>query len=101
MPPTPLLTYSPTPASTPAESPRRTALGLASINGERFIAGGNGNKVIGKRRNFDLVDNGGVKREDEARNTEENDVVMKGCGRTVCKECCEENLQRFVCLLRF
>lgn len=102
MPPTPLLTYSPTPLSTPAESPspRRTALGLASINGERFSVVGNWNKAtIGKRRKLELVDDDEVGREDEVGGIEENGVVVKGCGRTVCKECCEENWQRFVCFL--
>ena len=58
------------------------------------------NKVtIGKRRKFDLVDDDGARREDGVRGTEENDIV-KGCWRTVCKECCEEHWQRFAYLLR-
>lgn len=108
IPPTPHLTYSPTPNPTPplpshsTSSPRRTALGLTSLNNASFNSvGGPGG---GKRRKFrDEDDDGiaGVGKEVDSRLGLEGDsgqvgLIPRGCGKTICRGCCEESWQRSV-----
>lgn len=96
-PPTPHLTYSPTPTPTPplpptslplpSSSPRRTALGLASLNISNTNSGdllGVNSLGAGRRRKF----------KDEEWKLDE--LGLKGCGRVLCKGCCEESWQRSV-----
>jgi hypothetical protein len=98
------LTYSPTPNPTPplpatslplpSFSPKRTALGLALVNanfngslGVNGVGGGRRRKFRDEERNLDA---GGEYNEK---------VDDKGCGRVLCKGCCEESWQRSVWIL--
>jgi len=101
-PPTPYLTYSPTPIPTPplpptslplpSSSPKRTALGLTSLNvnsvsfnmllGVNGTGGGRRRKFRDEEGNLDVVGDGDATKGDE-----------KGCGRVLCRGCCEESWQ--------
>ncbi|KAH9931756.1 hypothetical protein B0H21DRAFT_96362 [Amylocystis lapponica] len=81
-PPTPALSFSPTPPATPLPSPRRSALALHT-NTLAFTPG--------RRRKA---------REDEEEHVEGEEGCVKdagaeilpGCGRTICRNCCFESL---------
>ncbi|KIM79364.1 hypothetical protein PILCRDRAFT_565568 [Piloderma croceum F 1598] len=110
---TPYLTYSPTPTTTPSlpptplplptslppsASPRRTALGLTSLNINNASFSGplgvNGAVGGGRRRKFkDEEGNLEAAGEGEGKVDEGS---PKGCGRVMCKGCCEESWQRLV-----
>jgi len=110
-PPTPHLTYSPTPASTPpllptslplptpltpSASPRRTALGLTSLNiNNASFSGASVNGGGGGRRRKFRDEEGNL---DAACDTDgkADEVALNGCGRVMCKACCEESWQRLV-----
>ncbi|KAJ7112903.1 hypothetical protein C8R44DRAFT_984786 [Mycena epipterygia] len=78
-PPTPHLTWSPTPS--PAHSPRRLALALNAANTNHA----NASAGAGASKRKKLKDDG-----EEERAEEDADA---GCGRTVCRECCFETPQ--------
>lgn len=94
-PPTPLLTYSPTPPATPAPSPRRMALSLSNNNV---------GSVTPRRRKVRDEDGPGVVQDafgygNKVQNEQydgEMDGWTPGCGRIVCKNCCLESPLRCV-----
>ncbi|KAA1473304.1 hypothetical protein DENSPDRAFT_859839 [Dentipellis sp. KUC8613] len=74
-PPTPVLSHSPTPPTTPSASPRRVALSHSNTNA-----------AVTRRRKFQDDE------EDEAIAKEKHDAEgwTPGCGRVVCRSCCVE-----------
>jgi hypothetical protein len=106
-PPTPYLTYSPTPIPTPTlpptslplptSSPKRTALGLASLNINSTSFSGlsavNGTGA-GRRRKF-RDEEGNLDAVGEG-DTKGDELGSKGCGRVLCRGCCDESWQRLV-----
>jgi hypothetical protein len=101
-PPTPALSYSPTPPATPILSPRRQVLSLHSANSNSVQ---NCPPTSNKRRKSlyeqegytDTDDVMGVpKLLDEDGNVEMSTSSNSGCGRVVCRSCSFENAQRFV-----
>ncbi|KAF9466784.1 hypothetical protein BDZ94DRAFT_1250768 [Collybia nuda] len=93
VPPTPHLTRSPTPATTPPQSPRRSALTLHSANTNYGDLQRTTVAVIpntGKRRKGieeDYLDSGSSE-----QSSGDHDLVP-GCGRIMCRNCCFENSQ--------
>ncbi|EIM80612.1 uncharacterized protein STEHIDRAFT_150343 [Stereum hirsutum FP-91666 SS1] len=89
-PPTPLLTYSPTPPATPAPSPRRMALSLSNNNvgsvtpRRRKVRDEDGPSVVQDAFGY------GNKVQNEQYDGE-MDGWTPGCGRVVCKNCCLES----------
>ena len=89
-PPTPHLTWSPTPSPTPAgDSPRRSALSINSPNTNVILDTHTINAIAGKRRKF-------VDQDDPACTIEDRDEFGPGCGRLLCRNCCFENNQKYV-----
>ncbi|KAJ7213279.1 hypothetical protein C8J57DRAFT_1730925 [Mycena rebaudengoi] len=85
-PPTPHLTWSPTPTPSPSLSPRRTVLALNSANTNSVLAAAHTAPTAAKRKKH--------KDDEEAAPDDEADYGCgSGCGRSVCRECCFENLQ--------
>jgi hypothetical protein len=76
---------TPTPTPTPASSPRRSALTLytPNTNGTPLAS------IQGKRRKVAYDD------EDKAVDAIP-DYTSHGCRRVVCRNCCSENLQKYV-----
>jgi hypothetical protein len=91
-PPTPHLTWSPTPTPSPSLSPRRTVLALNSANTNSVLAAAHTAPTAptaAKRKKH--------KDDEEAAPDDEADYGCgSGCGRSVCRECCFENLQECV-----
>ncbi|KAF8970835.1 hypothetical protein BDZ97DRAFT_1788970 [Flammula alnicola] len=81
LPPTPHLTWSPTPSPSPAASPRRSVLSLNSSNTNLPLIDSpltpTQNALAGKRRNSRMMK---ICRE-----------FGPGCGRIVCMNCCYED----------
>ncbi|KAF5370502.1 hypothetical protein D9615_010335 [Tricholomella constricta] len=95
MPPTPYLTRSPTPSPSPPPSPRRTALALHSANtnwgdpmrpAPTVVASGE------KRRKAADEDSTDYSADSWLQSLGEHDLTL-GCGRTVCRNCCTENIE--------
>jgi hypothetical protein len=111
-PPTPRLTYSPTPTPTPSlpstplplptplppsASSRRTALGLTSLNiNNASFSGPYGAAGGGRRRKF-KDEEGNLEAAEEGEG-KVDEGSSKGCGRVMCKGCCEESWQRCIFL---
>jgi len=108
MPPTPFLTRSPTPCPSPSLSPRRSALTLHSANtnsgdpqrGTQTMAGSGE-----KRRKVVDDDNEDYSTDSWIRSLGEFDLA-RGCGRTICRNCCTENIESasttcYDCALRY
>ncbi|KZP12208.1 hypothetical protein FIBSPDRAFT_836521 [Athelia psychrophila] len=86
-PPTPDLTYSPTPAPSPTSNYKRTALGSTPINiVPIFSTLGYFPGATKKRKEDD-------KSRDRDEDFGEDDAARKGCNRLICKGCCEESWQ--------
>ncbi|ETW76488.1 hypothetical protein HETIRDRAFT_455044 [Heterobasidion irregulare TC 32-1] len=88
-PPTPRLSFSPTPPATPAPSPRRAALSLSNTNSQ----------ATPRRRKFRDGEDGSVKDENAYSDAGGEDSLESagwtpGCGRIVCRGCCLELPQR-------
>ncbi|TFK38528.1 hypothetical protein BDQ12DRAFT_735618 [Crucibulum laeve] len=103
-PPTPHLTWSPTPSPSPPSSMSRPALALnaANTNLGNWMGGSNTlpTAIAGKRKKLldpdaDLGENGTANSGDggEFFATTTSDGVEPGCGRIVCRNCCVENPQ--------
>ena len=89
-PPTPYLTWSPTPSPSPAgDSPRRSALSINSPNTNVILDTHTINATAGKRRKY-------VDQDDLACTREDRDEFGPGCGRLLCRNCCFENNQKYV-----
>ena len=95
-PPTPHLTWSSTPSPSPAGgSPRRSVLSLNSPN-TNIISDpaltATSNAIAGKRRKF--VDQDDLPRRKDGGDDREE--FGPGCGRFLCRNCCFENIQKYV-----
>ncbi|OCH91536.1 hypothetical protein OBBRIDRAFT_825253 [Obba rivulosa] len=95
IPPTPALTFSPTPPATPLPSPRRVALALHTN-----ISHATGATPRGRRRKArDDDDEEQQERADASADTDASagrrrkDGILPGCERVICKNCCFENPQ--------
>lgn len=99
-PPTPHLTWSASPSPTP--SPRRSILALNSANtnqGASLTVPGNSatSNARGKRRKGAEDDDPAVHGWENNPGVDSEDIGP-GCGRTLCRNCCFENMQRWVVL---
>ena len=110
LPPTPHLSWSPSPSPSPHASPRRSALSLHSVNtnlittpsGSSWPHVTSNNTVAGKRRKLADNDNDsdGVDRPYERATGHHSSSDLDlfgcgpGCGRTLCRNCCFENIQK-------
>jgi hypothetical protein len=117
-PPTPQLTWSPTPSPSLAPSPRRSVLALNSPNTNTILRPTDQSQltatqisVAGKRRKIAdgdgyesdlphlrhlkdmLSGDGGIDRQDQ---DQPQDQFGIGCGRLVCRRCCYEDIPKCV-----
>ncbi|KZT30152.1 hypothetical protein NEOLEDRAFT_313387 [Neolentinus lepideus HHB14362 ss-1] len=87
LPPTPALTFSPSPPATPDRSPRRIGLSLSSMN--MNVNGSPNATSTGKRRKY--RDSEDEEQEHDEEGEKYDKWSMSGCGRTVCRYCCLED----------
>ncbi|KAF8063489.1 hypothetical protein FPV67DRAFT_247800 [Lyophyllum atratum] len=95
MPPTPYLTRSPTPCPSPPLSPQRSALTLNSMNTNTSDPQRSTPTLPGsneKRKKGADEDNQDYSSDGWIQSLGEFDLA-RGCGRTVCRNCCTENIE--------